>query len=84
MSKSLLEAIKEGMWDFEPAQAQATEFAPTDALPGTIDKLSILADRMEKGLPLWHPHDRLRYDEVAAQLAQRDRQQNMGSRRELN
>lgn len=32
-------------------------FRPTNALPGTREKLEILASRLRDGLPLWHPED---------------------------
>lgn len=63
MSQSLLDAIKLGVWDFEPVEVPPREFQPTDALPGTEEKLQILAERVASGLPLWHPEDRLRYDQ---------------------
>jgi hypothetical protein len=54
----VLEAIKEGMWDFEPAPIHSRDFDETDALPGSDEKLAVMARRLERGLPLWHPHDR--------------------------
>lgn len=30
---------------------------PTDALPGTTDKVKTLAHRYQQGLGLWHPQD---------------------------
>jgi len=56
--KSVLQAIKEGFWDFEPPGAKCSDFDPTGAMPGTRDKLDALASRIECGLPLWHPDDR--------------------------
>jgi hypothetical protein len=56
--KSVLEAIKEGAWDFEPPEVHADHFDATGAMPGTRDKLETLAERVQNGLPLWHPHDR--------------------------
>ena len=35
MPKSVLEAIKLGLWDFEPADVPAAEYDRTDAMPGT-------------------------------------------------
>ncbi len=61
--QSVLEAIKAGIWDFEPDVADADEFEATDALPGTDEKIKILARRAESGLPLWHPKDRRTYDD---------------------
>ena len=58
MPNSVLEAIKLGLWDFEPEEKAGREFQATGAMPGTNAKLSILADRVRQGLPLWHPSDR--------------------------
>jgi hypothetical protein len=57
--KSVLEAIKVGEWDYEPEELRSEFFQRTDALPGSPEKLDILADRLSQGLPLWHPSDRL-------------------------
>jgi hypothetical protein len=56
--KSILEAIKAGLWDFEPPEVLCTEFDGTDAMPGTSEKVEMLAERVQSGLPLWHPRDR--------------------------
>jgi hypothetical protein len=56
--KSVLEAIKMGIWDFEPPDVEYTKFAAADAMPGTREKLLILAERAQRGLPLWHVSDR--------------------------
>ncbi len=58
MPKSVLEAIKMGIWDFEPAEVEFDKFDASDAMPGTREKLVILAERARKGLPLWHAFDR--------------------------
>lgn len=64
MPRSVLEAIKIGLWDFEPTEVPPGEYDRTDAMPGTKAKLSVLADRVRCGLPLWHPEDRDELDEV--------------------
>jgi hypothetical protein len=56
--KSVLEAIKMGIWDFEPPEVEYNRFAAADAMPGTREKLSVLAERAQRGLPLWHANDR--------------------------
>jgi len=61
--QSVLEAIKAGIWDFEPDNMESGEFDATEALPGTDEKLAILASRVQAGLPLWHPRDRRTYDD---------------------
>ena len=63
MPNSVLEAIKLGQWDFEPGDIDTGEFDATRAMPGTNDKLEILAARLERGLPLWHPADRRDFDD---------------------
>lgn len=64
MQKSVLEAIKEGEWGYEPEQVDEEEFPSTCAMPGSDEKLSILAARVEAGLPLWHGRDRTEYDDL--------------------
>ena len=61
--RSILDAIKEGLWDYEPEEIDDSQFDSTRAMPGTDEKLEILADRVERGLPLWHSSDRTDYDE---------------------
>ncbi|MCL4190148.1 MAG: hypothetical protein KJZ87_00275 [Thermoguttaceae bacterium] len=63
MPKSVLEAIQQGLWDFEPPDVSSGEFDRTDAMPGTDEKLRVLAERLRGGLPLWHPLDRSDYDQ---------------------
>ena len=67
MSRSLLEAIKQGDFNFEPpvANHSAGEMPATGALPGTTEKLDVLAERMRLGLPLWHPSDRRSFDDAS-------------------
>ena len=60
---SVLDAIKLGIWDFEPEETENVEYDATKALPGTNEKLSVLARRIQEGLPLWHPQDRLAYND---------------------
>jgi len=61
---SILDAIKMGLWDFEPHDVKTKEFRATGAMPGTEAKLSVLAERVRLGLPLWHPSDRQDADET--------------------
>ena len=63
MSRSVLDAIKDGDWDFEPAEQDCPQPA-SSAMPGTAEKLSILASRLRLGLPLWNPEDRRSYDDA--------------------
>ena len=62
MPRSVLDAIRAGEWDYEP-QLQASEGAEaTKAMPGTSEKLDVLASRLQQGLPLWNPSDRIDYE----------------------
>lgn len=63
MPKSILDAIQLGLWDFEPADVESRLYPATDAMPGTKEKLTILARRVRDGLPLWHPQDREELDD---------------------
>jgi len=67
--RSVLEAIKMGLWDFEPPEVESKQFDSTEAMPGTKAKLEVLARRVQRGLPLWHPGDR---DEVPEDHSQID------------
>ena len=61
MPNSVIEAIQLGIWDFEPEDKEFDEYASTGALPGSEEKLSVLAERLSQGQPLWHPSDRISY-----------------------
>jgi hypothetical protein len=65
VAKSVLEAIKLGIWDYEPEQIEERRFPSTRAMPGTGEKLEVLAQRIRAGLPLWHHQDRRDYDDEA-------------------
>lgn len=57
------EAIKVGKSEaFEPADNAEPE--PTDAIPGTQDKIELLRQRVEQGQPLWCEGDRRDYEDV--------------------
>ncbi len=65
MPNTVLEAIKMGLWDFEPKDVETEEFDACGAMPGTPAKLVALAERVRLGLPLWHPADRQDCEETA-------------------
>lgn len=64
MPRSVLDAIRQGIWDFEPTDKEKLDTPPTTALPGSREKLDILADRLRQGKPLWHPSDRISFDDA--------------------
>ena len=63
VTKSVLDAIREGNWSFEPEPVDQQSFHATRAIPGTREKLHVLAERVRTGLPLWHERDRPDYEE---------------------
>ncbi|HWB12416.1 MAG TPA: hypothetical protein VG826_24540 [Pirellulales bacterium] len=67
MPTSVLDAIKLGWWDFEPDDQSAKDFDPTEALPGSQEKIDVLAERARRGLPLWHRADRLDCEGLASE-----------------
>jgi hypothetical protein len=46
---------RRGVSDFNGQTKASAE--PTEALPGSEDKVAILAERARLGLSLWHPRD---------------------------
>ncbi len=61
--KNVLEAIRLGEFAFEPNEVGDNSFDPTGAMPGTSEKLTVLAARVEAGLPLWNHKDRTDHDQ---------------------
>jgi hypothetical protein len=47
--------------DWEPRSFDPNDFHPTNALPGSTEKVEVLKRRLEKGQPLWHDEDRVDY-----------------------
>ena len=64
MSNSVLEAIKMGIWDYEPEEQECSDYDATEALPGSREKLEIMSSRILTGMPLWHPSDRRSYNDM--------------------
>jgi hypothetical protein len=68
VADSILDAIRDGQWDYEPELVEEERFDSTVALPGTADKVRELAYRVQNGLPLWHSRDRRFFDETEEAL----------------
>jgi urease gamma subunit len=68
VADSILEAIRDGQWDYEPDPVTEDRYDSTHALPGSADKVKELAFRVRHGLPLWHSGDRRYYDETEEAL----------------
>lgn len=64
MPESVLDAIKLGLWDFEPQHVEPKAYPATVALPGSTEKIDVLAERVRRGLPLWHNSDRLHLEDA--------------------
>ncbi len=54
-------------WDNTADQKPPDHFKPTDAVPGSAEKLEVLARRVELGLPLWHEKDRKDYSKRSSE-----------------
>jgi hypothetical protein len=61
VANSVFEALREGIWNFEPEDTKEDEYSSTPAPPGSDSKLEVLAERLAQGLPLWHSKDRRTY-----------------------
>jgi hypothetical protein len=59
--RNVFEAILETGHDEDFNPAESEEFKSTDAPAGSKAKLDILAERVLRGLPLWHNEDRSDY-----------------------
>ena len=68
MPNSVLDAIRSGQWDFEPNHIEHEKYTSTHALPGTQEKLAVLAERVRMGLPLWHPSDRRHWEDTDSEF----------------
>lgn len=62
MPKSVLDAIRMGLWNFEPEGVEEVAYEATKALPGSKEKIEVLASRAREGLPLWHRQDQTDYE----------------------
>ena len=58
---NVFDEIMETGHDEEFVPSVTDEFCPTDAPAGSPAKVQVLAERVRKGLPLWHPEDRVSY-----------------------
>ena len=59
--RNVFEAILECGHDEDFAPVATDEFSSTDAPAGSRRKLDVLAERVKRGEPLWHPGDRSDY-----------------------
>lgn len=62
--RTVLDAIRQKQWNFEPHEIDREDYEACGSMPGTQDKITILAERVRRGLPLWHPSDRQDLDDL--------------------
>ncbi len=70
--RNVFEAILECGHDEDFAPVATEDFTPTDAPAGSRSKLEVLAERVERGQPLWHPDDRVDYGGLTGAVRPRD------------
>jgi hypothetical protein len=59
--RNVFQAILESGHDEDFVPTATDAFTPTDAPAGSRSKIDILAERVRRGEPLWHPEDRTDY-----------------------
>jgi hypothetical protein len=59
--RNVFEAILESGHDEDFVPVATEQFRATDAPAGSREKLEVLAERVRRGEPLWHPGDRSDY-----------------------
>jgi len=59
--QNVFQAILEAGHDEDFAPTVTDDFVPTDAPAGSRAKIDVLAARVRRGEPLWHPEDRTDY-----------------------
>jgi len=69
--RNVFDAILECGHDEDFVPEETDEFRPTEAPAGSQEKLEILAERVRRGLPLWHPSDRNDYSGLTGAVAPR-------------
>jgi hypothetical protein len=70
--RNVFEAILECGHDEDFCPVVTDEFCATDAAAGSRSKLAVMAERVQKGLPLWHPGDRSDYSGLTGAVRPRD------------
>ena len=70
--RNVFEAILECGHDEDFFPVETDEFRCTSAAAGSPAKLAVLAERVQKGLPLWHASDRSDYSGLTGAVRPRD------------
>ena len=69
--RNVFEAILECGHDEDFNPTESAEFRRTDAPAGSRAKIDTLAERVLRGLPLWHPEDRTDYSGLTGNVRPR-------------
>ena len=69
---NVFESILEFGHDEDFAPLETDDFQPTEAPAGSPDKIAVLAQRIELGVPLWHPEDRGDYSGLTGAVRPRE------------
>ena len=70
--RNVFEAILKYGHDEDFLPLESDEFQPTDAPAGSPEKIDILRNRVELGLPLWHERDRVDYTGLTGAVRPRE------------
>jgi hypothetical protein len=70
--RNVFEAILKYGHDEDFAPVEDNGFSPTEAPAGSKEKLDVLAARVLRGEPLWHPEDRPDYSGLTAAVRPRE------------
>jgi hypothetical protein len=70
--RNVFEAILQCGHDEDFAPLETEDFRGTDAPAGSAAKIQVLAERVQKGLPLWHQEDRGDYSGLTGAVRPRD------------
>ena len=71
--RNVFEAILECGHDEDFAPVETGGFNATDAPAGSRAKLDVLAERVLRGEPLWHPEDRSDYSGLTGAVRPRNK-----------
>ena len=70
--RNVFEAILKYGHDEDFSPSTDNNFFSTEAPAGTREKLDVMADRVLRGEPLWHPEDRPDYSGLTGAVRPRD------------
>ena len=71
-TRNVFEAILKYGHDEDFIPFASEEFSATDAPAGSREKIDVLAERIAKGLPLWHEEDRIDYTGLTGAVRPRE------------